>query len=164
MLVVVPKITEGQYALGALTIFSIWVFMVLPFLYRQEPIYKYQPYPSTTSQNTTNDPKGTPEAPFFIQVLPGPDAAEKANEEHEDRLEKQSADRWLVRWTMALFVATACLFVSTGVVGYFAYRQIGLARDEFFSTHRPKIRIKHLLLANDIWGENRTDRRKLDMR
>ena len=27
-----PKITEGQYALGALTIFSVWVFVALPFL------------------------------------------------------------------------------------------------------------------------------------
>jgi hypothetical protein len=26
-----PKITEGQYALGALTVFVIWVFFVLPF-------------------------------------------------------------------------------------------------------------------------------------
>jgi hypothetical protein len=27
-----PKITEGQYALGALTVFVIWVFFVLPFI------------------------------------------------------------------------------------------------------------------------------------
>jgi hypothetical protein len=26
-----PKITEGQYALGALTVFAIWVFFILPF-------------------------------------------------------------------------------------------------------------------------------------
>jgi hypothetical protein len=32
-----PKLSEGQYAIGGLTIFAVWVFVVLPFLY-QTPI------------------------------------------------------------------------------------------------------------------------------
>ena len=32
-----------------------------------------------------------------------------------------------------------------------AQQQIELARDEFNSSHRPKIRIKHIWLKNDIW-------------
>jgi hypothetical protein len=32
-----------------------------------------------------------------------------------------------------------------------AQQQIALARNEFFATHRPRIRVKHLLITNDIW-------------
>jgi hypothetical protein len=37
----VLKFTEGQYVLGALTVFSIWVFAVLPLLFSYQPETTY---------------------------------------------------------------------------------------------------------------------------
>jgi hypothetical protein len=28
-----PKLSEGQFALGGLTVFAVWIFVVLPFLH-----------------------------------------------------------------------------------------------------------------------------------
>jgi len=51
----------------------------------------------------------------------------------------------------------ACSTIGLGVATLFLYlagrRQLRLARDEFLSTHRPKIRIKHLLLVSAIWHD-----------
>lgn len=142
---------ESWAAIGGLIVFSAWLFIGLPLLYWPEVIRQYEPYPSYVGQQATSTPNGSAQAPFFIQILPGPDAAEKANRENEDRLEKQSADRWLVRWTMALFIATLLLFLVTGGLVFFSYREIRLMRDEFNSTHRPKIRVKHLWLVSDLF-------------
>jgi hypothetical protein len=119
-----PKLTEGTYALGALTLFAFWLFVGLPFLYLPPEVrIQWQIPPYTTAPSAAEEPKGTPQAPFFIQVLPGADAAQKAAQEVEDHLEKQAADRWLVRWTMCLFFATLGLMLATGVLGAFAFRQ-----------------------------------------
>jgi hypothetical protein len=52
------------------------------------------------------EPKGSASAPFFVQAIPAPKPAEERAQEAEDREEKKHADRWLVRWTFALFAAT----------------------------------------------------------
>src|SRR5947209_2772591 len=50
---------------------------------------------------------------------------------------------WLTFFTGILAFATIGLGVATLGMYLISKRQIGLARDEFNSTHRPKIRIKH---------------------
>lgn len=75
------------------------------------------------AQSSSEQPHGTASAPFFVQVMPAPKSAEERTEEKDDREEKKAADRWLVRWTFALFAATIGLILATGVLGYFAYRQ-----------------------------------------
>jgi hypothetical protein len=76
---------------------------------------------------------------------------------------------WLTVFTAVLAFATIGLWLATLGL-YFAgernlkfaketsdrqaaqiQSQIDLARNEFLATHRPKIRIKHFMLANDIW-------------
>jgi predicted LPLAT superfamily acyltransferase len=55
--------------------------------------------------------------------MPSPKSAEERAQEAEEREEKKSADRWLVRWTAALFAATVGLILATGVLGYFGLQQ-----------------------------------------
>jgi hypothetical protein len=145
------KFTEGRYALGALTLLALWLFIGLPVLNKPDILKEYKTYPSDYAKSAAGSPNGSLESPLFVQVLPGADAAEKANRENEDRLNKKDADRWLVRWTMALFLATGLLFIVTGGLCVFAYQQIRLMNEEFNATHRPKIRLKHLWLTTDIW-------------
>lgn len=144
----------------ALLLFA-WLIVGLPFLYLPTSEQHKAPRSSGATQSPSGEPRGTSQAPFFIKVLPSDDAAEKAAQDAEDREEKKAADKWLVIWTMALFLATVGLILATAVLGFFAFRQsrdtreqIGLARDEFNSTHRPKIRVKHLWLSRNIWTGN----------
>jgi hypothetical protein len=46
---------------------------------------------------------------------------------------------------------TAVLAITTIGLWIVTWRSVELAHDEFYSTNRPKIRIKHLWLDNDIW-------------
>jgi hypothetical protein len=122
-----PKISEGAVALTGLFALAIWLFVALPYLYGPAPlVHKHEPQSSEAAKPTSTEPKGTAAAPFFVQVIPTPKPAEERAQDAEDREEKKDADRWLVRWTFALFAATIGLILATGVLGYFAHRQ---ARD-----------------------------------
>jgi len=58
---------------------------------------------------------------------------------------------WLAVLTGLLAFATIGMGAATIGLYVAGERQLRLARDEFLSTHRPKIRIKHFWLGNDIW-------------
>jgi hypothetical protein len=71
--------------------------------------------------------------------------------------QKESAEEAIARYNWWLTLFTAILAVATTGLGaatvglFFAGRnQLHLARDEFLSTHRPKIRIKHVWLMSEM--------------
>jgi hypothetical protein len=120
-----PKLSEGVVALGGLAAFAAWLFIGLPLLYLPTEIHN-QPeiHSSQPAQPTNTQPNGSLQSPFFVQAIPGAQTAEERAQEAEDREEKKSADRWLVRWTAALFLATLGLIVATLILAYFAFRQM----------------------------------------
>jgi hypothetical protein len=59
---------------------------------------------------------------------------------------------WTALATAAIAAFTATLWWSTRGMLKTTNKTIDLTRDEFNATHRPRIRIKHLWLADDIWG------------
>jgi hypothetical protein len=123
-----PKISEGATALGMLAALSIWLLVVLPFLYGLPSGHNVS---SPAQQETAEQPHasaggkpdGSVSAPFAVQIMPSPKSAQERIQEAEEREEKRSADRWLVRWTAALFAATVGLILATGVLGYFGLQQ-----------------------------------------
>jgi hypothetical protein len=119
-----PYFSEERVALGAIIAFAIWLFVALPFLYGpnelQRPVHKSH---ELTTPAPTGKPDGSEAAPLFVQIKPNQKTAEERAQEIDDREEKRSADRWLVRWTAALFAATVGLILATVVLGYFGYRQ-----------------------------------------
>ena len=118
-----PKLSEGSIAIGALILFAAWLFIGLPWIFYPSEHIQYVVVDSTHAQNTDAEPKGSAKSPFFVQVMPGSDAAQKRAEEAEDREEKKESDRALVRWTKALAFATIGLILATCVLGIFAWRQ-----------------------------------------
>lgn len=76
----------------------------------------------------------------------------KSLEERQEATNELLADytKWLARYTGLLFAATLAMGLAT--IGLYAsgQDQIKLARDEFLSTHRPKIRIKHVWLISEM--------------
>jgi hypothetical protein len=119
-------LTEGKVAIGALILLATWLVVGLPWLLYPSDRIEYRDSSQFAAQSSQAQPNGSANAPFFVQVVPTSKSAEERTQEAEDREEKKSADRWLVRWTFALFAATLGLILATGVLGYFAYQQ---ARD-----------------------------------
>jgi hypothetical protein len=75
-------------------------------------------------------------------------------------------DAWVAIATFMLFAATFFLFLVTlkGIRDQTKLTrdsikltgdQLALARDEFNASHRPRIRIKHVWLRSEIWGDKK---------
>jgi hypothetical protein len=66
---------------------------------------------------------GTRAPPLYVQVIPTPKSAQERAEEKAERDDKKNIDKWLVRWTASLVLATIGMILATGVLAYFGYRQ-----------------------------------------
>jgi hypothetical protein len=117
-----PKLSEGKYALTAVTLFVFWLFVGLPLFYSSFQSGSGKPeriHSRETVQAPPRELKGTP-----MQVGPGADASERAAQEAEDRLERHAAERSLVVWTEVLAFATIGLIAATCLLGYFSFWQL----------------------------------------
>lgn len=124
-----------------------------------------QPKTTVTQPKSAEEQRGTDQAPFIIKIAPTPKSEQERTDEAKDReriaqsdRNKEKSDADIVKYTgqlalftERLFFATVALFIATVGLLIAGERQLRLARAEFLSTHRPKIRIKHLWLGNDIW-------------
>ena len=107
------KLTEGIYALGALTFFAIWLFVVLPFLYGPPPriaVSESRILHPGQSQSAIARPDGSETAPFIVKVQR---SAEELDREELERKEKASTDWLLMAFTGAVAVFTLLLVLAT---------------------------------------------------
>jgi hypothetical protein len=153
--------TEGQYVLGIGTIFSFWILMVLPFLYGPPPRFAEasrppQAHSDNSAQDSQKEPRGTVDAPIIVKVLPTPKTTEEADQEAKERNDKSSTDRWLMIFTGAVAVFTFMLVGATVLLYRSGEKQIkligqrvDLSRDEYVSTHRPRIVLRDVYLIAD---------------
>jgi hypothetical protein len=77
-------------------------------------------------------------------------SAEEATWTHKFLCDTTSGEFAVAIFTLLLGVFTFGLWLSTHKLAATALAQINLARDEFNSTNRPKIRIKHVALSSKI--------------
>jgi hypothetical protein len=131
-----------------------------------------QPETTATQPKNPEDQRGTDQSPLIVKIAPKTD--EERAEEAREKTQKQESDddlvayiaeladftRWLFIATAVLAVATVFLVLATVGLLRFAYKQFRDTRrimkfthDEFFATHRPKIRVKHFYLARGICPE-----------
>jgi hypothetical protein len=147
---------DGAVAIGGLIAIATWIFVVLPFLYGQpsprltEATNPEDTHARQSDQASPSQRNGSASAPFFVEVIPSPKSAQERAQEAQDREDHKSAEIWLVIWTAALSIATVFLMAATGVLGYFAFRQMrdmkdsinvakrtaDIARDALISTER----------------------------
>jgi hypothetical protein len=114
---------EGKIAIGALILLSAWLFIGLPWLIYPAERIQFHEAPKFLVSDTQAPPNGSAAAPFFVELVPATKSVEELRQEADDREEKRGADKWLVRWTAVLSIATIGLIGATAVLGYFAYRQ-----------------------------------------
>jgi hypothetical protein len=113
---------------------AVWLFVGLPWL--NTPLDRIEYRDAPQHSGTQNNPDGSAQSPYFVQVIPTPKSAQKQKEEAEDREEKKSSDRWLVRWTFALFAANIGLIAATAVLGYFGWQQSKDMRESVNAANR----------------------------
>lgn len=118
------KLSEGTVFGGGIFVLAVWLLVGLPLYYGPSDAHSQPRQAAEHAANTYSaEPDGTENAPLFVQIKPSQKSGAERVQEEQEREEKRSADRWLVRWTAALFVATVGLIFATGVLGYFGYRQ-----------------------------------------
>ena len=66
---------------------------------------------------------------------------------------EKSSEFVIAVFTIVLSVATVLLVVVGTWQGRHLRRSVDLAREEFISTHRPNIRVKHVLLTSGLWKD-----------
>jgi len=111
--------TEGRYALGALTAFAVWVFGVLPFLYQAPMPQEYQAHQTETSAqyaDRSNEGAGATQSGSNQSFAKPNTSADPKSEPEKDGSEFWSAkltDWLLALFTLALVVFTALLYKAT---------------------------------------------------
>jgi hypothetical protein len=142
-----PKISEGQFALGFLALVTVWLLVVLPLLYRPA-----QQAPQVHARQQTNSAlKGTENSRSGAQDTA---ATNKENSgEHPEQGEDQGTEFWpsffglklkitdslLAAFTLGLLIFTGLLWKSTDKLWKATIDTIQLGQREFVSTHRPKL-------------------------
>ena len=109
------------------------------------------------NQPTADNQRGTENAPFIVKIIPSSETEQKPATDQSKESNIATTDDKIGRFTELLFYATAALagigllqLLVFGWQGIQLRNAVKASRDEFLASHRPKIRIKHLVLAKDI--------------
>lgn len=149
-----PKITEGQFALGGLAVFAVWVFVVLPFLYPwPEAAYGNQrPADAQEQSNSVGD-----ESPSLIALklftTTGRDeitkyCARHANKEEEEWAQKYVCDIKITDVYLAVFnfllVMVTCGLIAVGVL---TIRKMRITEERQLRAYVniAQVRVEHLM-------------------
>ena len=142
-----------------------WLLLALALIFSSAYSQEYGNKSSSNNKQTPSaEKRGTDEHPFTVQILPSKDAERGAAEEKRHKDEKAEEDRKLTTATICLAVLTGILALFTGGLWWATYRlgkdakatsdrqavemqkSLALARKEFISTHRPKIRVRNIVI------------------
>jgi len=73
-----PKISKGGCTLGPLTVIAVWLVVVLLSLFSSNhTVAQPQVDSQQAPQSTITEPEGTPQSPFFVEVIPSPKSAQE---------------------------------------------------------------------------------------
>lgn len=150
------RITEGQYALGALTLLAVWLFVALPYLNRhpqQTPQINAQQHADAALKGQQDTKAGSPQsAPANEQH--GGKHAEQGNEEGTEfwptfmGLRLKITDSLLAIFTGGLLIFTGLLWRSTDKLWLAGERQLRLAREALVADQRAWLILKDFRIEN----------------
>lgn len=103
----------------------------------------------SAQQPTASDQRGSEQSPAFVRIIPTPKTDAEAAQDASERQERANSDKWLIRWTAAVAAFTLVLAAVGAWQGIQLKRTVDLARSEFFSSHRPRMRLKHMRLLDE---------------
>jgi len=100
-----------------------------------------QIHPSDNQQKAESDKRGTEQSPLVVKTINPPNSETEAKQEREQRNEQSSQNRWLVKFTGGLFIATILLFGVAIWQGWHLKRSV----DSLQTTQRAYVSIKELI-------------------
>jgi hypothetical protein len=103
----------------------------------------------STQQPAATDQRGSEQSPAFVKIIPTPKTDAEAAHDAAERQERANSDKWLIRWTAAVAAFTFILAAVGAWQGVQLKRSVDLGRSEFFSSHRPRMRLKHMRLLDE---------------
>ena len=116
-----------------------------------------QNQPKAGNQPPASDNRGTEAAPFVIKILDAPKATLNTDKNKNETNEKPSTDGWLAgvraeAWA-AIFAGIMVLIAGFQLRMFFWQLRLiqvstTLARDEFISTHRPRINVQGVFIED----------------
>jgi hypothetical protein len=160
-----PKISEGQFALGFLAVVTVWLLVVLPLLYRPT-----QQTPQVYAQQQTDSAlKGEKNSESRPQPAANPN--EEYGRKHSEQGENEGTEFWpaflgirlkitdslLAVFTAGLLIFTGLLWRSTDKLWLGGEKQLRLAREALVSDQRAwlvvtNFRIESLNFAKVVNG------------
>jgi hypothetical protein len=135
-----PRGRYGTLYVGLLIVRSRFAAVVLFFIggacaaasqpSQQNATSQQHPQASAATQSAYRDNRGTKDAPLVVEIKAVPERTqEERDEQAADRHDKADTDRWMVRLTAILAVATALLVVATGFLWCATQRLVRGAED-----------------------------------
>lgn len=116
-------------------------------------------YNKDAAQKRAPERIGTEKRPLVVTINPTEADKKEAESREEERKQKSESDRNLVYWTRVLAVLALLQFLALAVHALIFRSQsrrlkesVGAMRDEFISTHRPHIRVKHVHVTSEVAG------------
>ena len=98
--------------------------------------------PASEHQDTKPDRRGTIDAPLIVEMHNPPKTDQQAAENAAEEERKASTDRWTIRLTVALVVATGLQFLALGYQGYWLRRTVKVAERSLTDLEAPFIYIE----------------------
>jgi hypothetical protein len=108
--------------------------------------------PKSTEQPTATNKRGTEEVPLIVKVLPTQKAPDDAKHEAEQQSDKSESDWWLVKLTGVLGVMALLQLLAFCWQGIQLKRSVDFMRDEFVTSHRPKLSIRDIRVWQGVDG------------
>ena len=114
------RFSADQVIMFSVIALVAWAIIGVPLLHERFALHgegrSPEQHHSALSQNeSASEPRGTANAPFFVQINPAPKSAEETAAERQER-EDKSANEWrLVLWTAILALVTGALVLVAGI-------------------------------------------------
>ncbi len=93
-------------------------------------------YPGTPDQPSQAEQRGTEDRPAIVKILPAEKSEAERSQEQQDRLDKASADRWMIRLTGALAIVGVLQFAALIVQARVFFVQARALRDSVDLTRK----------------------------
>jgi hypothetical protein len=98
--------------------------------------------PASEHQDAQPDRRGTVDAPLIVEMHNPPKTEIQAAENAAEEERKASTDRWTIRLTVALVVATGLQFLALGYQGYWLRRTVKVAEQSLTDLEAPFVYIE----------------------
>jgi len=129
-----------------------WLLLSLVFVVgianSQQPPQKS----SSNAKPAAANERGSEKSPVVVRLQNTGKTPEESEDDKKERLEKSSADWWMIKLTATLAGLALLQLIAFVAQAIYMRRTVRAMNEEFISTHRPRIRVRHVWAEGELWG------------